>query len=398
MDSVDVDVDVEIKNICNKIISGELEYWVSEPIDGTKRFEIHKYLDLLPDLKSESIIVEGICGKKKIKISKNNMIGNNLLTNLQNKEEKLFEFDSEKVDFFNKFSKLPIPTNSPKNLSYYLETLTGFYNTFQYENFLSDIKTLGYSKIKISINETKDKIIETIKSNEEYKNFLSSTKLPSYPDNYVGKSSIYNSKHTNKYFLSIDIKSANWVSLKRNTNSSFTGSWTDFVSNFTPSKFIQESKYFREFVFGELGSKKIDKFMSELIYELEQIISKSDLSKSNQINKIGCTRDEIIYEILDIDNFDFDNLVENIKQIDPDFLIYRVETFYLRQLKPYDYFIKEITKSNDPKSNKVQFKQIPKHFVLQAIKHYTKKPINTLDKKFMFENFICSFDNNLHFE
>lgn len=137
--------------------------------------------------------------------------------------------------------------------------------------------------------------------------------------------------------------------------------------------------------------------MSEIIYELEQLI-KSNTNLSNQINKISCTSDEIIYEIIDVDNFNFDDLVENIKQIDPDFSIYRVESFYLRQLKPYDYFIKEISKSNDPKSNKVQIKQIPKHFVLQAIKHYCKKPIDPLDKKFMFENFICSFDNYLQFD
>jgi hypothetical protein len=197
--------------------------------------------------------------------------------------------------------------------------------------------------------------------------------------------------------LSIDIKLANWTCLKANTNSAFTGSWTYFVSNFTPSKFIQESKYFREYVFGELGSKKIDKFMTEIIYELEQLIN-SDSIISQQINKVGCTRDEIIYRIIDPDNFDFDKLSKSIESIDPDLSIYRVETFHLVQLKPYDYFVKEIVKTSDPKSYPVQFKQIPKHFVIQAIKHYTKKPIELLDKKFMFENFICSFDSGLEFD
>jgi hypothetical protein len=185
--------------------------------------------------------------------------------------------------------------------------------------------------------------------------------------------------------------------LKKNTNSAYTGTWADFVSKFTPSKFIQESKYFREYVFGELGSKKIDKFMSEIIYDLEQLI-KSNVNLSGQINKIGCTRDEIIYEIIDSDNFDFDNLIDSIRTIDSDFLVYRIETFYLRQLKPYDYFVKEISKSNDPKSHKVQIKQVPKHFIPQVIKHYTKKPIESADKKFMFENFICSFDSGLQFD
>ena len=159
--------------------------------------------------------------KKKIKISKKNLLNSENLSN--------GVLDSEKVEFFNKFSKLPIPTNSPENLPYYLETLTGFYNTTQFENFISDINQLGYLKIKHSLNETKDKIISNIKSNEEYKKFLTTTKTPLYPDNYVGKSSIYNSKHTNKHFLSIDIKSANWICLKRNTNNAYSGSWSDFV-------------------------------------------------------------------------------------------------------------------------------------------------------------------------
>lgn len=58
---------LEIKSICDKIITGEVESWVSVPIDVTIRFGIHKYLDMIPELKSESIVIEGICGKKKNK-------------------------------------------------------------------------------------------------------------------------------------------------------------------------------------------------------------------------------------------------------------------------------------------------------------------------------------------
>jgi hypothetical protein len=395
--------ELEIKNICDKIILGEIEFWISEPIDSSNRYLIHKQLDLIPELRSETIIIEGICGKKKIKISKkflsneNDLLNENDLSNKNDKKIKIFRLDSEQVKFFNKFSKLPIPTNSPENLQYYLDVLKDFYNTNQYDNFISDQNQLGYSKIKNEVGYVKNKIIEHIKFNNEYKNFLSLTKSPSYPDNYIGKSSIYNSSNTNKYYLSIDIKSANWTCLKRNTNSDFTGTWIDFVSKFTPSKFIQESKYFREYVFGELGSKKIDKFMGEILYELEQII-KSNVNVSSWVNKIGCTRDEIIYQIIDPDNFDFNRLIEIVKTIDVDFSTYRVETFYLKQLKPYEYFVKEISKSNDPKSHKIQLKQIPKHFIIQVIKHYTKKPIESMDKKFMFENFICSFDSELKFE
>ena len=395
--------DTDIKNICDKIISGEIEFWISEPLDSSSRYQIHKQIDLIPEIITTTIIVGGINGKKKIKISPVRKLKpeSNLESNLESKLESKLEFNLtvsiEMIEFFNKYSKLPIPINSPETIQYYLDTLSDFYNTKQYDNFISDVKVLGFNKIKNDISKVKNLIIQYINENGEYKKFLTLPKIPSYPENYIGKSSIYNSKNANKNFLSIDIKSANWNCLKRNTNSTYSGSWFDFVSNFTSSKFIQESKYFREVVFGDLGSKKIDKFMGEMIYELEQLIG-SDLSISQQIKKISCTRDEIIYEIIDLNNFDFDKLTNLVKTIDLDFSIYRIETFNLVQLKPFDYFVKNIIESNDPKSNKVQFKQVPKHFVLQSIKFYTNKSINPLDKKFMFENMICSFDSDLLFD
>lgn len=383
--------EIDIKNICDKIISGEIEFWISEPLDSSSRYQIHKQIDLIPELMTTTIVVGGIGDKKKIKISHVPKL------NQDSNQELNLTVSTEMIEFFNKYSKLPIPINSPETIQYYLDTLKDFYNTNQYENFILEIKELGFNRIKNDIPKVKNLIIQHINENEEYKNFLTLSKIPSYPENYIGRSSIYNSKNANKKFLSIDIKSANWNCLKRNTNSTYSGSWSDFVSNFTPSKFIKESKYFREVVFGELGSKKIDKFMGEIIYELEQLI-RTDLLISQQIKKINCTRDEIIYEIIDLDNFDFEKLTNLVKTIDLDFSIYRIETFNLVQLKPFDYFVKEIIKSNDSKSNKVQFKQVPKHFVLQSIKFYTKQSINQLDKKFMFENMICSFDSDLLFD
>ena len=97
----------EIKNICDKIILGEIEFWISEPIDSSNRYLIHKQLDLIPELRSETIIIEGICGKKKIKISKKFLPNENDLSNKNEQEIKIFELDSEQVEFFNKFSKLP---------------------------------------------------------------------------------------------------------------------------------------------------------------------------------------------------------------------------------------------------------------------------------------------------
>lgn len=66
-----------------------------------------------------------------------------------------------------------------------------------------------------------------------------------------------------------------------------------------------------------MGSKKIDKFMSLMLYELELFITKSDPYLSNKISKISCTRDEIIYEIIKPEEFNYNDFLEIVKIIDP---------------------------------------------------------------------------------
>ena len=187
--------------------------------------------------------------------------------------------------------------------------------------------------------------------------------------------------------------------------------WYDMIKKFTPSKFVCKSKYLREVIFGKMNSKKLIKFAGDFLLDLDHVIN---LQYPNMI-KTTCLTDEIIYEIIyeikdidgfNFDEFNFDEFISKIKVVEENFnSIYRVEQFKLKQFLPYDYYVKEIINSTDfdNSTNKlvpvqVQFKQIPKHYICQVIKYYQDKRPEQLDMKFMFENIPCSFDTKLCFD
>lgn len=393
-----------IKQICQNILDGKIEYWMSEPIDGTERYQIHNMVettDEFNNLITRTICVEGICGKKKIMIEKK-VSDNNICDKINIHQTN--EITTEQIDLFVKYSKIPIPINLPEHINYYIDLLFPYHNLDTYRDFILDINKLGFHKIKVDIPFVKNKVISKLKSNDEYQNFISSnTIIPKYPKDFITQSkSVYNSTNVGKNLISIDIKSANWTCYKKITQIDMNAQWYDMINEFTPSKFICKSKYLREVIFGEMNSKKLIKFAGDFLFDLHQII----ISQYLDIKKITCLTDEIIYEIMDADVFNFDDFISKIKVVDENFnYIYRVEQFKLKQFLPYDYYVKEITYSTDFDNNtnrsipiQVQFKQIPKYYICQAIRHYQNEKPEQLDLKFMFENISCSFDTKLCFD
>ena len=378
-----------LEDICNKISIGEIESYTSEPITNFERYLTYKYVETNTDFITQTIDVEGTKGKKIIIIKKKD------LTEFVMTDVKL---NKEKIDFFIKYSKLPIPTNSQEHIEYYINLLKPYYKTEQYMDFLSDIEKYGFDGIKLDCVRLKNEIIQLFKSNEKFEQFVNTKSEPIYPNGWISKSNIYNQSNLSTQLLSIDIKSANWTCIKKIYGFDDKETWENIVSKFTPSKFLQKSKYLREFIFGELGSKKLNKFIGEFIFQLDCEI-KSNQEFSVNLTQVVCNMDEIVYKITNPTNFYFTNFMDIImKKLDPNNQIYRVEQFVLKKINPYDYWIKKISCSNEIESKLIQFKQVPKHFICQIIKHLTGEKVNELDKKFMFENFVCTFDNELTFD
>ena len=117
----------------------------------------------------------------------------------------------EAVEFFIRFSGIPIPCTNPIYIEYYLKTLSNYYDVELWNLFVADLKLFGMSFIRHELNNVKTFIINEITSNNEYQQFC--TRQLEIPQ-IETKNEIYNVENIGKYFISIDIKSANFTFLK----------------------------------------------------------------------------------------------------------------------------------------------------------------------------------------
>ena len=143
-----------IKQICQNILDGKIEYWMTEPIDGVQPYQIHNMVettDEFNDLVTITICVEGIYGKKKIMIEKK-VSDNNICDKINIHQTN--EITTQQIDL-----------------------LFLYYNLHTYKDFISDINKLRFHKIKVDIPFVKNKVINKLKSDTQYQNFISSNTI-----------------------------------------------------------------------------------------------------------------------------------------------------------------------------------------------------------------------------
>jgi hypothetical protein len=351
--------------------SGLTENHTTIPLTSLERAIVHEVCKNA-GLLSISIPIYG-SDKKRIQIIKRN-----------SPEE--FIVTQEMVEFFSKFAQIPIACHNPKYIEYYLKELGDYYNCHLWDIFIKEVREKGLPTLKHKIGHVRTEIIKYFRENQDYINLCSQHLEP--PKDITTKDNIYNATHVGKYFLSVDVKFANYTYLK-SMCPSITHKWEDLVLLYVDSQFIAKSKYIREIIFGELGNRKLLTNILSLVKRVIDII-KNDPKLLNTMKKVMCSIDEVIYEV--DKEFDVNAFIEIVKTIDPDETTYRIEKFKLIQLKPYSYFVKEIH------TGKVQFKSIQKNFVLQCIKYYQGKQLELFDKKFMQDGFEATFDDELIFE
>jgi hypothetical protein len=310
---------------------------------------------------------------------------------------KIKNLDYQQFEVFKTWSDLPIPTNKCENLKYYLDMLDGFYDVGHYTDYIDDLNTIGFSQLKHELSFISKQIEDKIKTDEFILNFKKSLPKINLPD-YYGKSYIYRKENANKQFVSVDIRNANWTNIKK-ISKSFTGSWVDFVKSFnTQSKFILKSKYYRELTFGKAGICKLNRYIYNMLSDFEKIIEPTDFIKNNYIKRLEVTTDEIIYEIIDPEKFNYDQFVEIAKTIDHNFETYRIDMFTLKHYSPFDFFCKEIAKSTNENTIKKQLKCVNKELVMQVIAHIKGKPVSKFDLQFLHNNVLATYDVPLVFD
>lgn len=197
--------------------------------------------------------------------------------------------------------KLPIPLINEEYFFYHLNLYEKDYSSLsKYENLLNLINS-NYNNSPNDFLEdyykVRDNIINAILNNEAFKCFnemdMSAFSIKNKPS--ISSNNIYNNDNIGKFFVSIDLKKANFQTLKHIDKNIVLGADTyeDFIEKFTDLEYVKESKYVREVVFGKCDPKRhitVEKYFTTEIYK--KVIEKFPHLENKCVS---LSNDEIIF-------------------------------------------------------------------------------------------------------
>ena len=377
MDAMISSASINYDDIVRQIMDMTIDKYETPPLNSKERSEVYEIIKIYEKIEAISVSLHEsrlkiIVIQKKVVSEKSKLIVNSAM-----------------IRFFCEYMKVPLPVSSEKYVDYYLNILDKYYDcNTKWKLFLGELETNSLGFIKNEINSFYAKVINHVKSHEEYKTFIS--REDKTPNISLGNE-IYSVANKDKTFVSIDVRSANYRVLKTNCPSLCEDlEWVDFIKKFTSNEFIINSKYIREVLFGKLGCKKIG--IMPIIF-IDNVIKHIDAKYGSYLKKMRCFNDEVIFEVPADKINSFTPLIDEFKTFvnELDVRCYRVDVFKLKQLGCRAFFVKELIGSD-----KVEFKAVPKKFSVQSVKFYEGKDITDIDRKFTDEmDMIATYDSNI---
>ena len=313
------------------------------------------------------------------------------------------ELTRKHVDLFIRYTKLPIPVNDQKHFEYYIDLFDEYYDSKRQYKIFKDCYT-KYNDIesyKTTIREKTDKIIKMFKPEGEKYNLLREymdmdiEKVYGKVKNNIlleksTKKGVYIEENSNsdKLFMSIDLKSANFLTVVKHNKDIFDGfsNWYDFMISQGCDEFVASSKHFREVFFGEIKvckkARGIYKYYLDDVYEF---IKEKYNYKDDEI--VCVSEDEIVLQY----KYGYPSV---IKQAFSNML--NVEIFKLTRHGNHPYYIKEIININERDIKKIDstkkvLKCVPKKFICQYIKFIKNKILHENDLKFTDEHLTARY-------
>jgi len=216
-----------------------------------------------------------------------------------------------------------------EHLDYYIEQMSKTQKYKDIKHFLS-LHEESEMEIDDAYEFRKNKseeIIEFIKNTNAYNELCYDKNLIDYP---TTKSIEY--LEGTKY-LSIDLRSANWVALKNydpiHINELGTD-YIDFLGKFNLPKVFVHSKYLRQFIFGNVNPKRLIKVQRNLIQEMVR-------KYQDDFQVEGVRNDEVIFSFKEFSDIkDIYNGIDHVKYKTKVFTVNRVEDFRIDNLYDVD--------------------------------------------------------------
>ena len=220
----------------------------------------------------------------------------------------------------------------------------------KYDLFVSELGEDGKGALD-RWDVTRDRIIQDFKSNEKYAALGTSdmSKWAVKPLSGVASKSIFEleANTLGGYYLSIDLKSANFQAL-REIGVYNDPDWKTLLSKYTDSKHLLSSKYFRSVVYGNLNVGRIQTVEKFLINRVREFLEKNELLPENY-KLISMMPDELIYEIKDNDielKADLESMIEEGLGLQTKVLQFQLQHYYIQSKNNPDRKIKFFGKLN----------------------------------------------------
>lgn len=218
----------------------------------------------------------------------------------------------------------------------------------------------------------------------------------------IGEHGIYNEETDGRFFVSIDLKKANFQALK------YVGvvkdeTYKDFIYRHGGDDYIAGSKYLRQVIFGKMNpgrTIKVEKFIMGKIYLLVK-----DFFENNGYQLYSINSDELIFAEKNYALFGVEGGNANAKRVEQMIkdslgIDARVEYLYITRLpivnaneNKVDAFVKR-----NVITGKQELKKASTTFYPQIYKLWMGQEIEEIDKKFFFEDQIATFDKPLKYE
>lgn len=290
-----------------------------------------------------------------------------------------------------------------------------------YLHFLYCLDLFGYEKqwygllemIKNRFNDSpnkfleeyykiRDKIITDFLDKKEYKFFSEEMNMNDFTldrdSRNITSNNIYNRENLGKAFLSIDLKKANFQTMKHISSSMVNNraTYEDFIGDYTDLEYIKNSKYTRQVIFGKLNPRRQITCEKYFINEIRKLID--DTITSNGGHIVSMSNDELVYQISESGNFTNDMIIKLADAIKTatDFTVH-AEIFKLNGYEfqfmdsgenKFTFFEKEFS------DGRKKLKSVPVTFYKMAYKLINDLPLH--DEDYMFEydkNIICQIFN-----
>lgn len=291
---------------------------------------------------------------------------------------KVFEepFFSERLILFHKHF------NIIDNYELFLKTIENFENEDEYFTFYKQIK---------------ETVMEDIKSKLGFQNFNNMSMEEFDIDNkYKGLPSkdIYHHSNKGRKFVSIDMKKANFSSLKHFDPTIFDNknTWEEYLSQFTDNEYIIGSKYIREVIFGNCNPKRQTSYekylMSILLSHLGDIVE--------NIPIVFFSNDEIIFDITDsfTNEQEENEFLQHITTVvSAESVPFRVEKFKLKEIIDTNNNNKVLGYLRCFDDGNFDFKKVTHLYLPIILRYLYNEHINDIDLIFELEDELCKLVN-----